>query len=102
MVPTQGGSMARAISRCKPSAWIIAPGSDAAACQHLAFSYGVHPVDVAGEPEDWRQFTFAWAEEHNIEARRVLLVAGPSPRSPDASHRIELMRPPASASQARE
>src|SRR5262249_21861552 len=56
LVPTRGGMVARAISRFKPPVWIIAPSSDPAACQNLAFSYGVHPVDLEEEPEDWREW----------------------------------------------
>ena len=48
LVPTRGGTTARAISRCKPPVWILAPSSDPAACQHLAFSYGVHPGSIFG------------------------------------------------------
>jgi len=92
LVPTRGGSVARAISRFKPPVWIIAPGSDPAACQNLAFSYGVHPVDLAEEPDDWREWTARWARENGLAADRVMLVAGPSPRNPKANYRIELIR----------
>jgi pyruvate kinase len=92
LVPTRGGTVARAISRCKPLVWIIAPSSDPAVCQKLAFSYGVHPVDLAEEPDDWRQWAARWLRENGITAQRVMLVAGPSPRNPNANYRIELMR----------
>jgi pyruvate kinase len=92
LVPTRGGSVARAISRFKPPVWIIAPGSDPNACQNLAFSYSVHPVDLAEEPDDWREWTARWARENELTAERVMLVAGPSPRNPKANYRIELMR----------
>lgn len=92
LVPTRMGTMARLISRCKPAVWIIAPSSDPAACQGLAFSYGVHPVDIADEPEDWRKFAEIWLPVHGLTAERVMLVAGPSPRRPEASHRLELIR----------
>jgi pyruvate kinase len=92
LVPTRGGTTARVISRCKPSVWIIAPSCDPAACQSLAFSYGVHPVDLVEEPDDWRQWAVQWLSEHGVAAKRVMLVAGPSARNPNANHRIELMR----------
>jgi pyruvate kinase len=72
--------------------WIIAPSCDAAACQSLAFSYGVHPVDLSEEPDDWRQWATRWLREHGVAAERVMLVAGPSERNPKANHRIELIR----------
>src|SRR5438067_4478193 len=92
LVPTRGGTVARAISRCKPPVWIIAPSSDPAVCQKLAFSYGVHPVDLGEEPDDWRQWAAHWLRENGITGQRVMLVAGPSPRNPNANYRIELMR----------
>jgi len=92
LVPTRGGTMARAISRFKPPVWIIAPSPDPGVCQNLAFSYGVHALDLAEEPEDWRQWVARWLRESGITAQRVVLVAGPSPRNPNANHRIELMR----------
>jgi pyruvate kinase len=98
LVPTRGGTVARAISRFKPPVWIIAPCSDAASCQNLAFSYGVHPVHLTDEPDDWSEWTARWMRENGIIAERVMLVAGPSPRNPKANYRIELMRVDARAS----
>jgi pyruvate kinase len=92
LVPTRGGMVARAISRFKPPVWIIAPSPDTAACQNLAFSYGVHSVHLAEEPDDWREWIARWVRENGITAERVMLVAGPSPRNPKANYRIELMR----------
>jgi pyruvate kinase len=92
LVPTRGGTTARAISRCKPRVWTIAPSCDAAVCQTLAFSYGVHPVHLSEEPDDWHQWVARWLREHGIAAQRVMAVAGPSARNPTANHRIELMR----------
>jgi len=92
LVPTRGGMVARAISRFKPQVWIIAPSSDCTACQNLAFSYGVYPIDLAEEPDDWREWIAHWVRENGITAERVMLVAGPSPRNPKANYRIELMR----------
>jgi pyruvate kinase len=92
LVPTRSGTTARAISRCKPLVWIIAPSRDSVASQNLAFSYGVHPVDLAEEPDDWREWIDQWLHENGITAERVMLVAGPSPQNPKANHRIELMR----------
>jgi len=92
LVPTRGGMVARAISRFKPPVWIIAPSSDSTACQNLAFSYGVYSINLAEEPDDWREWIGRWLRENGITAERVMLVAGPSPRNPKANYRIELMR----------
>jgi pyruvate kinase len=92
LAPTRSGATARLISRCKPPVWVIAPSSNPATCQGLAFSYGVHAVDLAEEPDDWREFVANWLRERGIAANRVMLVAGPSIRNPNANHRLELMR----------
>ena len=43
-VPTRTGTTARMISRFNPDVWIVGLSREAAVCQGLAFSYGVHPV----------------------------------------------------------
>lgn len=92
LVPTRGGTTARIVSRCKPSAWILAPSTDPSVCQELCFSYGVHPVDLPEEPEDWRKFSEGWLDQHGVRVSRVMMVAGPSPRNPLANHRLEFIR----------
>jgi pyruvate kinase len=99
LVPTRAGMVARAISRFKPPVWIIAPSLDCTACQSLAFSYGVYPIDLAEEPDDWREWIAGWLGENGMTAERIMLVAGPSPRNPKANYRIELMRLTDSSSQ---
>jgi hypothetical protein len=54
--------------------------------------YEGHPEDRAREPDDWREYAAHWLPEHGLPANRVMLVAGPSPLNPNASHRLELMR----------
>jgi pyruvate kinase len=92
LAPTRNGTTARIISRCKPSVWIIAPSRDPAACQSLAFSYGVQTADLVEKPDDWRELTARWLRKYDLAAERVMLVAGPSSPNPRANHRIELMR----------
>ncbi len=92
LVPTRSGNTARIISRAKPRIWVVSPCEDPATAQGLAFSYGVHPVDLADEPDDWREYAMQWTREHGVAASRALFVAGPSQKNPNANHRIELMR----------
>jgi pyruvate kinase len=92
LVPTRSGATARILSRCKPPVWLLAPSPDPAVCQGLAFSYGVHSVEVADEDINWRGFSEAWLRQNQMTASRIMLVAGPSPRNPQANNRIELMR----------
>ena len=47
--------------------------------QGLAFSYGVHPVDLAEEPDNWRGYAQRLLLELGLPCKQVLLVAGPSP-----------------------
>jgi pyruvate kinase len=91
-VPTRTGTTARMISRFKPSAWIAAICPDPCICQGLAFSYGVEPIQLAQDPADWRSFAKGWLGDHQLPGFVAVLVAGPSPRHPDANHRIEFMR----------
>jgi pyruvate kinase len=91
-VPTHTGTTARMISRFKPPAWIAAFSRDPAVGQGLAFSYGVHPLDIAEEPDNWRDFARDWLRAQRLSGPLAMLVAGPSARNPDANHRIEFMR----------
>jgi pyruvate kinase len=52
----------------------------------------VVPVDMTEEPEDWRAFATRWLDEQHIPGDLAMLVAGPSPRNPDAHHRLEFIR----------
>jgi pyruvate kinase len=92
LVPTRSGTTARILSRCKPPVWLLAPSPDPAVCQGLAFSYGVHSVEVTDEDINWREFSEAWLRQNRMTASRIMLVAGPSLRNPQANNRIELMR----------
>ena len=92
IVPTRSGTTARMISRFKPSVWIVAVTDQAAVCQSLLLSFGVHPVCPPREPESWPIFAETWLREHQISGTMVMLVAGPSERHPDANHRLEFMR----------
>jgi pyruvate kinase len=92
IVPTRTGTTARRISRFRPAEWIVAVSQDAAVCQGLAFSYGVHPNHVVQEPQSWREFARNWLRTHHVAGDLVMLVAGPSERNPEANHRLEFMR----------
>jgi pyruvate kinase len=99
-VPTRTGTTARMISRFKPSAWIAAISPDPHVCQGLAFSYGVQPIELADDPDNWRVFATDWQHEQQLPGFVAILVAGPSPHHPEANHRIEFMRtgePPVTA-----
>ena len=90
-VPTHTGRVARMISRFKPAVWIVALGRDHGVCQGLAFSYGVYPVDLMNDPENWHEYAQAWLREKESPANMAMLVAGPSREHPQAHHRVEFM-----------
>ena len=91
-VPTLTGTTARMISRFNPAVWIVALSRDRHVCQGLAFSYGVHAEHITEDPDSWREYACHWLEEHQLPATIAMLVAGPSPRNPDANYRIEFLR----------
>jgi pyruvate kinase len=91
-VPTRTGTTARRAARFNPKVWIIATSQDDPVCRGLAFSYGVQTVQLAEEPANWRDFARAWLRERELPGDLAMLVAGPSPRNPDANHRLEFLR----------
>ena len=91
LVPTSDGTTARAVARWRAPVWVVATGSEPAAMQGLAFSCGVHPVDLEQEPADWRDYVKRLLPGLGLPSNRVLLVAGPSPQNPEANQRLELM-----------
>jgi pyruvate kinase len=92
-VPTRTGTRARLLARFRPDAWIVAFAAERRVCQALAFSYGVHPVQVDEATDDWLPRGRAWLEANGLQGRTALLVSGPSPAHPDAPYRIEFMAP---------
>jgi len=91
-VPTGTGNTARMISRFKPVARIVAISHDDAICQGLMFSYGVHPVHLEYEPENWSEFARNWLSGYQEPGKIAMLVGGPTLINPNANHRIEFLR----------
>ncbi|OHB53501.1 MAG: pyruvate kinase [Planctomycetes bacterium GWF2_42_9] len=91
-VPTRTGTTARMISRFNPPVWIIALSQNANVCQGLVFSYGVHPVKLVNDPQNWNEFVRQWLSDHQMPGTIAMLVAGPSICNPDANHRLEFLR----------
>jgi pyruvate kinase len=91
LVPTRDGITARAVARWRAPVWVVAVGPEPAALQGLAFSYGVHPVDLDEQPDDWRGYAQRLLSELGVPCKQALLVAGPSARNPQANQRLELL-----------
>jgi pyruvate kinase len=91
-VPALTGALARWISRFNPPVWIIAVSPSAAVCQGLAFSWGVHPIQVAKLTENWSDFARNWVRANDVQGDVAILVTQPSPRDSNANHKIEFLR----------
>ena len=91
IVPTDSGATARSVARFRPPVWIAAISTREETCRRLQLSWGVHALHVAGYPDDWKNFARAWLRENGIEGNRVVLMEGPSPKHPEANHRMEII-----------
>jgi pyruvate kinase len=79
------------ISRFKLSVWIAAVSQDKAACQGLQFSYGVSPVYVPEQPDNWQTFARSWVQSEGLSEELVVLTAGSSCSSPPTNPRLEII-----------
>lgn len=91
LVPSRMGNTARAVARPRPGVWTLAIGATPSVMQGLAFSYGVHPVDLPEEPVNWNNYAKDLTAQLGLHCRQVLMVAGPSARHPGSNHRLELI-----------
>ncbi len=91
-VPTKTGNTPRMISRFNPAVWIVAVSRDHQVCQNLAFSYGVHPIQITEQPDNWKVFAQRWIEQHAVPGALAMLVAGPSTQNPADNYRLEFLR----------
>ena len=89
IVPVESGQTARTVARSRIPVWVVAAGLEPSVLQGLSFCAGIHPHDLAVEPESWRDFARQWLKDFGIEPRHALLVAGPSSMNPDSSQRLE-------------
>jgi pyruvate kinase len=91
VVPSHGGSTARRIARLRLPVWVVAVSSQEATCQALQFSYGVYPVHETDDPEHWTAYTREWVSAQGMSGSLAILIEGPSPRNPDANHKLEIV-----------
>ena len=91
IIPTLTGHMARSVARFRPTTWITAYSCREKTCQDLMFSYGVHPIRVEKEQQDWAPFTKKWLNQQHFTEGLVVLSQGPSPDHPHASYRMEVI-----------
>jgi len=91
LVPSRSGATVRRLARLRLPVWITVISASESICQGLQFSYGVHPVHEPEDPENWSDYAREWVKAHGLEGRTVLLIQGPSPKHPDANHRMEIV-----------
>ena len=91
LVPSLSGETARSITRFRLPVWIVAVSDSEKTCQQLLFSYGVWPFHEPEPPEDWKPYARECLESHDLEGHLVVLSTGPSPKHPEANHRIEIL-----------
>jgi pyruvate kinase len=91
-VPSRTGNTPRMISRFNPAVWIVAASRDHQVCQNLEFSYGVHPIHITEQPDNWNVFARQWVHEHAVPGALAMLVAGPSTQNPTDNYRLEFLR----------
>jgi pyruvate kinase len=92
VVPTRSGATARNVARFRLPVWITAFSATPDTCRQLQFSYGVHPVSVPEELEDWSDYTREWLEARGITEGLALLAQGPSAQNPHANHKMEILQ----------
>jgi pyruvate kinase len=91
VVPTMSGATARNIARFKFPVWIAAITVSEVTCRHLAFSYGVFPLQEREWPDDWNLYTRNRLTDSGVTSGIAILIEGPSAKRPDANHRIEIL-----------
>jgi len=92
IVPTISGYTARNVARFRLPVWITAFTAERSTCQALQFSYGVNPVQVERDLEDWNPFSREWLKSEGVDSGLVLLVQGPSEKHPDVNQRLEILQ----------
>jgi pyruvate kinase len=92
IIPTQSGATARNIARFRHKVWSFAVSSSEKTCQQLLFSYGVHPLSSSPMPDEWNRYANELQQRFALPGEFSILTEGPSPRHPDANHRMELLQ----------
>jgi pyruvate kinase len=91
LAPTRSGNSARSLSRFRLPVWIVSVSPLEATCRQLMFSYGIHPIHMDDDPEDWVKFSRDFIRTHHLSGGLVALSQGPSPKNPRANHSIEII-----------
>lgn len=90
-VPTRSGASARAVARFRLPVWVFGVSRSSTVCRQLQFSYGVRPLLLEEENEDWKSFIRAHLEGIGMKEGLVMLTEGPSRKHPEIPHRLEII-----------
>jgi len=91
LAPTVSGATARSISRFRLPVWIVGFSCEQATCQNLQFSYGVLPVAVDEDLDEWLEFVCRWTQGQGLDKGVGILVEGRQTTGHSGSHRFELV-----------
>ena len=91
IIPSRSGATARRLARYRLPVWITAVSSDEQLCQQLQFYYGVYPICLAQDPDDWRAFAQEFLRKHNLKGEVVIVTQGPSAKRPQANYAMEVV-----------
>ncbi len=91
LAPTRSGATARNIARFRLAVPVTAFTTHPASAQALRFSYGVEPVLLDKEPDEWTRFSREWLAKKGFRSGMALLVQGPSPSHPEQPHRLDMI-----------
>lgn len=91
VIPTRSGAMARQLARYRLPNWITAFSHAEISCQGLQFSYGVYPVKVDCDQQEWTPFIREWFHQRHLSNGLAILAEGPSEAFPCNNHRMEIV-----------
>jgi pyruvate kinase len=91
IVPSRSGATARRLTRFRLPHWILAPSNREESCQRLQFSYGVFPIFVPDDEQDWQQFSRQLPAQFGVSAGLVMLLEGAGTLEFEDTKRIDII-----------
>ena len=96
IILSNSGTTARHVARFGLSQWIVTPSHLEATCQHLHFSRGIYPEQVASEAvlataEARRRYAREMLKRHDVDRGLVLLVEGSGTLKAEDTKRIDII-----------
>lgn len=91
LAPTGSGRTARNITRFRLPVWTVAFSASEKTCQQLQFSYGVMPVCVEEDLEEWDSFGRSWLRSRGLDKGIAVLAQGPRNNNLSNGYRFELL-----------